>query len=223
MTMGTHNDEQTPPKKKARTADPDGLDTLAETGDIDVGQAPDASGGNGTQPPADVLVLEAKVTELSNQLLRALADVQNLRKRTEREKAEVHATAGASVLLELLPVLDELDRAAAHIPEDLQNHEWILGVMHVRSNLETTLKRLGVERFAAVGDAYNAERHEAIARAEGPENTIVQIFEFGYLQGERVLRPAKVVVGGGNAPADTPPPSAAEPAPPEGERVDGAG
>lgn len=187
--MSTHQPPQTDPVD-------DPLDELAAAGTT---AAPSAAGDDATPPPAaDVLALEARVTQLSDQLLRALADVQNLRRRSEREKSEVHATAGASVLLELLPVLDELDRAASHAPPELADHDWTRGVLHIRSNLEAALKRLGVERFGATGDAYDAERHEAVARGDGAENTLVQVLESGYLQGDRVLRPAKVVVGSGD-------------------------
>jgi len=167
--------------------------------------------GTGAQPPQDgepagagpdLLALEAKVAELTDSYLRTRADLDNYRRRTEREKEESAAYAGANVLLAVLPVLDDLDRAAAHLPDDLKDHAWAQGITHVRGNLEGTLRRLGVERFGAPGDPYDAERHEAVARGPGPADRVTSVYEAGYLYKDRVLRPAKVQVGGGDpAPA----------------------
>lgn len=148
------------------------------------------------KPTPDVLALEAKVAELTDSFLRARADLENFRKRTEREKDEFALYAGMSLLAALLPLVDGLDRAAEHLPVDLADHDWAKGILHIRTNLDATFRRLGVEKFGAIGDAYDAELHEAMARGAGPANEITAVFEPGYLYRDKVLRPARVQVGG---------------------------
>ena len=158
----------------------------------------------GTNGATDPLALEAEVTRLNDQLLRAFADAQNLRKRVDRERLELGASIGDSVLLELLPVLDELDRAVQHLPDPLKDDDWAKGVLHIRANLEGAFKRLDVTRFGVTGDVYDALRHEAIGRANGPTDTIVDGFECGYERSGRILRPARVIVGGAPSDHETP-------------------
>ena len=165
-------------------------------------QAPKPRCEDGTLEPADpaASLLDAKIAELTEQVQRAVAESQNMKKRFERDREELATFAGSAVLLVLLPILDELDRAVAHLPAELAENDWARGVVHVRANLEKTFHALGVERVGAEGDAYDPSLHEAIAKGDGAPDTIVSVFESGYRYRGKLLRPAKVVVGGGGTP-----------------------
>lgn len=179
-----------------------------ETSDRPEGQDGCCGAGGSCQGDAcgpDASEREAKIAELTDQLQRSVAESQNMKKRFERDREELATFAGSAVLLVLLPILDELDRAVAHLPAELAENDWARGVVHVRANLEKTLHALGVERVGTKGDAYDPSLHEAIAKGDGAPDTIASVFESGYRYRGKLLRPAKVVVGGSSN--DTPPES----------------
>jgi molecular chaperone GrpE len=103
----------------------------------------------------------------------------------------------AEAIQELLPLLDDLDRAIDHIPADLTDHPWARGVMLIGLNLESALSRLGVERFGARGDLFDPHLHEAIEyepRDDVAAEHVARVVRPGYRSGERLLRAAQVVV-----------------------------
>jgi molecular chaperone GrpE len=121
--------------------------------------------------------------------LRALADYQNLERRIEREKELLVKLASSVLLIKLLPVLDNLERAQSHLKDS--------GLEHVVRQFKDALATEGVSEIKAEGE-FNPELHEAITDSEGDEGKIVEILEKGYKIGDRVLRPAKVKVGKGS-------------------------
>jgi molecular chaperone GrpE len=154
----------------------------------------------------------AESTEvLLDQLRRERADFLNYKRRAERERAEADASARDEVLRSLIPVLDDLDRAFARIPPALERDPWAQGAALSRHRLLDALNRLGVERFGAEGETFDAARHEAQFYDERPDATdrrIGQVLQPGYRLGDRLLRPAQVSVVGpvenaaGPAPVD---------------------
>jgi molecular chaperone GrpE len=141
-----------------------------------------------TAPHGDEIgqTLEERTADLQ----RVTAEYANYRKRVERDRQAVVEQALAGVLITLLPVLDDIDRARDH--GELEG-----GVKSIADNLETTLTRLGLERFGTVGESFDPTVHEAMTHAhrdDVTEPTCAEIYQPGYRLGERVLRPARVAV-----------------------------
>lgn len=147
---------------------------------------------------ADLESALAEQERLRDQLLRARAEFDNYRKRTSRHYDELRKSAAESVLLDLLPVMDNLELALAHAGDDTSPLKE--GVELVAKQFADVLQRHNVRPIPAVGERFNPEIHEAISRVpseEHPEDTIVQEFQKGYLLGDKVLRASKVVVSSG--------------------------
>ena len=143
--------------------------------------------------------------ERTADLQRVQAEYTNYRRRVDRDRQAVAEQALASVLVGLLPVLDDIDRAREH-------GEVEGGFKLVADGLETTLTKLGLERFGAVGEPFDPNVHEALTHGLSPDVTepsCGQVYQPGYRVGDRVLRPARVgVVEPGDAPeANTQEPS----------------
>src|SRR5919106_4399889 len=144
------------------------------------------------------LAARAREAEASqDRYLRAMAEFDNARKRAVREREELIKGANENLIRELLPVLDNLDRALAAAKGDPAAAAVSAGVELIQRELLRTLEKFGVTTFSSVGAPFDPERHEAIARvpASGrPDMTVVDEIARGYLLGGRVLRPAMVTV-----------------------------
>jgi molecular chaperone GrpE len=133
-------------------------------------------------------------------LQRSQADFLNYKRRTERERGEDAQAARAELLAQLLPTLDDLERALAQVPEDLQAHPWAEGMPLVARQLRLALARAGVERVGTSGEEFDPRLHEAVAyepREGYTEGQIATVVRPGYRLGERVIRPAQVTVARG--------------------------
>lgn len=131
--------------------------------------------------------------------LREAAELDNVRKRARRDAAQAQGRGIAKLARELLPALDNLDRAiaAAEAEERDQEHHLTKGIRLVQNELVGALGKVGIEPFNPVGEVFDPHRHEAIAQAPRPgaeTGTIIEVYQLGYRLGEDVLRPAKVVV-----------------------------
>lgn len=137
-----------------------------------------------------------QIGELTEHLQRLQAEFENYKKRAEAERGEVMNMAKLTVLTELLPALDNFDRAATHLPAELENNAWAKGMSYVGSQLEQILDGMGVRKFSALGEAFDHNRHEAMEYVEraGPPDMVVEELTPGYQIGERVVRPATVKV-----------------------------
>lgn len=142
--------------------------------------------------------LEQQVEDLTNDLQRVRADFENYRKRVEQEKEMARATGKVGAIMKLLPVIDNIERAIAHTPEDLKEHKWAQGVAGLVRNLEKSLESLDLRRIdAAKGTLFDPELHEAIQfddEAEGKHEVIAEELQPGYRLGEDVIRPSMVKV-----------------------------
>jgi molecular chaperone GrpE len=139
---------------------------------------------------AEVSALQSAVAERTADLQRVQAEYANYRKRAERDKQAAGDAAISRVLVELLPVLDDIDRAREH--GDLTG-----ALKSVAEHLERILSKLGVEAFGEVGDPFDPSIHEAVLHDESPEVNIptsTAVMRRGYKHGERLLRPAMVGV-----------------------------
>lgn len=139
--------------------------------------------------------------EYLDSLQRLQAEFDNYRRRARREIGEASDSARISVLKEFLPVLDNLERAL-NAAEHHEEGKVLDGVRLTRSMFSELLRKEGVEEVDPRGQSFDPNLHEAMLARPGsePEGTVVDVFEKGYAIGERVLRPARVVVSSGNAP-----------------------
>ena len=140
-------------------------------------------------------------------LLRLQADFENLRKRIEREQAEFRTVATIRLVTELLPVLDNFDRAIASERLEGENEAFRAGVELIHRQLAEALKREGLRQVDALGQPFDPAIHEAVATAPAtgiPENTVIDEIQRGYFLRERLLRPAlvRVSVGGDGGAGD---------------------
>ena len=144
----------------------------------------------------ELTALRRERDELHDRLLRSVAEFDNYRKRTERERRELAERAAASVVEELLPIVDDLERALA-AAEDSPDQSLRDGVVLIHRALLDLLRRRGVEPFDSVGQMFDPEWHEAVASgpADGrPDGEITRELRRGYRIGQRLLRAAQVTV-----------------------------
>lgn len=135
-----------------------------------------------------------------DKFLRLFAEFENYKKRTSKERVELFKTASQDVMVSLLPVLDDFERALSHIEDDKEAEELRKGVMLIYQKLLTTLEQKGLSVFQVEkGDVFDAEDHQAItqvpASSDDEKGKIIDIVEKGYKLGEKVIRYPKVVVG----------------------------
>ena len=141
--------------------------------------------------------LKRQLDEKQDRLLRALADIENLRRRSQRDREEYVKYANESLLRDLVPVLDNFDRAVAAARAAGAPGTVVEGIELIHRELLRVLERHGVTRYSAVGQPFDPSRHEAIARvvsAEQRPDTVVGETAPGYLLHGRLLRPALVAV-----------------------------
>ena len=140
------------------------------------------------------------------QYLRTLADMENLRKRTQREKEELAKFANEGILREILSVIDNLERAVEHA-EQAENDAGLLeGVQMTLTQFTQVLNRFGVEPVEAVGQPFDPAFHQAMGQLESeeyPANTVVQQVQKGYQLNNRLLRPAFVMLAKAPTPVET--------------------
>jgi len=152
--------------------------------------------------PADVAELQARlgeqeqrITDLQDKWHRAAADLVNLRRRTEQDKDDVQKFASMLLVQELLPVLDNFERAIATIPGNLAMLTWVHGVMLIERHLRAILEHRGLESIEAQGKPFSPHYHEAVSDRETNEaapGTVLQEYQRGYAMHGRVIRPTLV-------------------------------
>jgi len=156
---------------------------------------PESAGDAMALAEAELADLRSRVAEAEDQRLRALADVDNLRKRCAAQVSRAVADTQAAVASEWLPVVDNLERALAHSEADPD--AIIEGLRAVREQAQSTLARLGFPRREEVGVQFDPARHEAIAvqaDTDAEAGTVLEVVRAGYGDREHQLRPAQVVV-----------------------------
>ena len=130
--------------------------------------------------------------------LRSQADIENLRKRSEQERSNLLKFGQAGILEELLPIVDNFDRATKAVPADQQAAAWVVGIQYIRQNLMTVLEAHGVSLVTPeVGSSYDPQLQEALGTVfsqEVAEGHIVAVIANGYKLHDRLLKPAQVTV-----------------------------
>jgi len=140
---------------------------------------------------------EEATEDYKDRALRAQAELENMRKRFETDRQNLLRYGKEDLISQLLPVLDNFDRATQHVPADQQESSWVVGIQYIQKNLHDVLENQGVSVIAAKpGDAFDAHQHEAISTAdsEGPDDQILTVVNKGYALNGKLLRPVQVVV-----------------------------
>jgi molecular chaperone GrpE len=127
---------------------------------------------------------------------RAAADFQNYKRRVEQERDELARLSNAALIINLLPLVDDLERALDSVDARLAGLTWVDGIRLIHRKFQALLEMVGVEEIAADGEQFDPNVHEAVMHGEGEEGKVINVVQKGYKLGGRVLRPAMVVVGG---------------------------
>lgn len=154
---------------------------------------PDDSGVDAKTDPKEIV-------QLKEQLLRITADFDNFKRRTTEERSEMIDAARADLALQFIPVIDNFDRAAKHVPEDVAKTDWYKGFEGIQKQFDQVLEALGIARIESVGQLFDPNKHEAVSHEPSDDHdkdTISEEFEAGYTLGDSVIRPAKVNVSSG--------------------------
>lgn len=128
---------------------------------------------------------------------RAEADFQNYKKRTDQERDELRRFGNVSIIINLLPVLDDFERAFGSIDSRLAGLSWFEGILLIYRKLNQLLENSGVTPIQTEGETFDPRFHEAVAHVDGEEGKVISEVQRGYKLHDRVLRPAMVVVGRG--------------------------
>ena len=126
---------------------------------------------------------------------RAEADFDNYKKRVEQERSEMARFANMSLIIGLLPIIDDFGRAFSTLPSSLAGLTWIDGIRLVDRKLQATLEARGLSEIRSVGEQFDPLYHEAVTQMEGEEGKVIAELQRGYKLYDRVIRPALVVVG----------------------------
>lgn len=175
------------------------IDPNAETG------APTEAASADPDPFLVIQKLQQENTELKDKVLRTLADMENLRRRTEKEVADAKLYGVASFARDMLTFADNIQRSVANIPAGLRDNAGVAatlveGLELTERDFLSRLARHGVKKLEPQGVKFDPNRHEALFEVPDesvPNGTVVQVIEDGYAIGDRVLRPAKVGVSRG--------------------------
>jgi molecular chaperone GrpE len=190
-------------KTDPREADED----QAKLADSPKAETPGASTDPGLEVGADLTALLTENAEMRDRLLRTMADMENLRRRTEREKTDTARYAISNFARDVLTVGDNLKRTIDHVPaeaaaQDPALKSFLEGVELTERELLNVLDRHGVTRIEPLGARFDPNCHQAMYEVQNPdvpEGTVVDVMQAGYVIGDRCLRPALVAVAKGGA------------------------
>lgn len=177
---------------------------VLEANEIPEALISDAETDEETPEDSALVALRAERDTLQDQLLRARAEFDNYRRRVARENEQLRTTAAQALMRDLLPIVDNMERALSHVEDKTDG--LALGVEMVMKQLTSVLSARGLEPIAAKGEPFDPHVHEALTHqpsVEYPADTVMEEFQRGYRLGDLVLRPTQVVVSSG-------PPAASE-------------
>lgn len=140
--------------------------------------------------------LQKKLAELTDALQRERADADNIRRRHDEQISSLKSIVKASVVHDLMPVIDNFERALKHVPKELESNDYVKGVQGVAKQFEETLQKMGVVRIKTVGEVFDPRLHEAVSMEDG--DGVIEIIsdelQPGYVLGNEVIRHAMVKV-----------------------------
>ena len=178
----------------------DELDTMKqpESEDLNSRVEPEVTEVEGIDTLKQALTeAKAKAEENLAGWQRAQADFINYKRRTEQEKEETSKLANYTLILSILPALDNLERALTSIPPRLVKLSWVDGIRLIQRKLQTSLETQGISQIKALGEPFDPSFHEAMKQGKGKEGIVIEELQKGYKLHDRVIRPSNVVVGNG--------------------------
>ncbi len=165
---------------------------------------PDDSSAEAAAKPASLeeqlTQIKEEADKLRNNWHRAEADFQNYKRRTDQERDELRRFGNVSIIINLLPILDDFERAFSSLDSRLAGLSWFDGILLIYRKLQQLLENNGVTPIQTDGQTFDPRFHEAVAHVDGEEGKIISEVQRGYKLHDRVLRPAMVVVGKGKEP-----------------------
>ena len=172
-------------------------------------------------PEARVERAEREANDFREKWMRAAADYQNLKRRSEQERQDLARFANAALIINILPILDDMERALGTLDAKLAGLTWVEGIYHIYRKFKQSLESAGVSEIEADGADFDPNLHEAVQYSEGDEGKVVSVVQKGYKLGDRVIRPSMVVVGkGGQSDQPTEPPPSEEQGQEPGHQVE---
>ncbi len=202
--MDDQKDQDQTQQNSGSTTNDDTDDTAAND-DNGTSSTGSASNGSSQNDDAEYQQIKLELEETQSKLQdmvsisqRALADLQNFRRRAEEEKANYVQYANADLILALLPTIDNAHRALTHEPKDA---EWSKGVEQILRQLTQIIEKKNVKTIPTVGQKFDPNMHEALLMGPGEKDLVTEELEKGYLLGDRVIKRARVKVGDGTAEA----------------------
>ena len=145
-------------------------------------------------PDAEELLQQ--LSDLTEALQRERADAMNVRRRADEERSQLASFYKSLVVRELLPVIDNFERAIKHTPKELANNDYVKGIQSILKQFEQTLTKIGVERIKTVGEHFDPEIHEAVSveEGDGKQEIVTEELQAGYCLNNEVLRHAIVKI-----------------------------
>ncbi len=207
-TVLKSEDSQTPVAEKADTA-ANGTDTAEDTDEAQTGENSEVPEDNKTETGAKEEKVkkgirkkkkdkkDEKIEELNDRLVRNMAEFDNFRKRSEKEKSAMFEIGAKSIIEKILPVVDNLERGFDGLSEEEKETPFVKGIEQVYKQFTTCLEEAGVTPIEAVGQEFNPELHNAVMHDEDEnfgENTVSQEFQKGYMYKDSVVRHSMVKV-----------------------------
>ena len=161
------------------------------------GGAATAEGDSNLTPEQELATAKEQAESNFKHWQRTAADFQNYKRRVEQERGESARFASAALVINILPVYDDLDRAVNSVDAHLAGLNWVQGVIAIERKFSLLLEAMGVKELSAAGEAFDPARHEAVGKQAGAEGVVLHVVQKGYMLGEKVIRPAMVIVGEG--------------------------
>ena len=186
-------------KKKNKETEEQDVELQDQVAEQDQNVDTEEGGDQQDSEQSQIAVLEADKAELKDKQLRLLAEFENYKKRTVKEKIDMMSNAAEKTISKLLPVLDDFGRAKKISDDEGSEEVFPDGVTMVYNKLQTTLKGLGLIEMETTGEVFDTEKHEAVTEIPVPDEEmkgkVVDTIEKGYLLNDKIIRHAKVVVG----------------------------
>ncbi len=145
----------------------------------------------------ELITTKKKLDEMNERYLRVQAEYANYRNRTEREKSEIYARAGESIVSNLLEVKDNFDRALSSVTEEERELSFYQGIEMVANQFNEILAEKGLQEIEAMGQPFDPNHHQAVMQMDDENaepNHVIQVLQKGYQYGDKILRPSMVVV-----------------------------
>lgn len=147
------------------------------------------------KPKPTIKELVQEINALTDALQRERADAQNIRRRHEQQLSSVRDMVKIDVVKQLLPVIDNFERALTHVPKKLKDDDYVKGVQGVANQFDKTLKEIGVVKIDTVGESFDPHLHEAVStEGDGGDEIVSEELQAGYMLDDQVIRHAMVKV-----------------------------